>query len=204
MLKTYFRIPLAYLSLIILGFLLQNTWSGAAGMLALFPRNPAYLTGIITTVFLHSSMEHLASNFLPLSACLFGLFYFYGDIAAKVTVLCHVITGVLIWIFARPSFHIGASGLAYALVFFILVSGFTRKNRRLMVLAFATLVFQSGLIWGIFPQDNLISWESHLLGAVTGTMLAIAFRKQGPEPDKPLVWEEDEEEEEDEYEKLNP
>jgi membrane associated rhomboid family serine protease len=70
-----------------------------------------------------------------------------------------------------------------------------------MVFAFMILVFQNGLIWGIFPQDNLISWESHLLGAIVGSVLALAFRKQGPQPDKPIEWDE-ETSETDEYENL--
>ncbi len=201
MFKTYFRIPFLYLVLLITGFILQVIMPGMTYMLGLFPRNPDYLLGTITTVFLHGGLEHLASNILPLGACLFGLFFFYRGIALKVTFLCHLITGILIWLFARPVFHIGASGLVYALVFFILISGFIRKNRKLLVLAFAILIFQSGLIWGIFPQGNNISWESHLMGALTGSALAVLFRRQGPGADKPVQWE-DESPDEDEYEDI--
>lgn len=55
------------------------------------------------------------------------------------------------------------------------------------------------MIWSIFPFsekiDTQISWESHLSGAISGLMMAVVLRKQGPQ--KPLmVREEDEEEEE--------
>jgi len=183
-------------------FAVQVFMPSVTNVLALFPRNTDYLLGIITTVFLHANVEHLTSNMLPLSACLFGVFYFYRDIALKVTLSCHLLTGILIWIFARSAFHIGASGLVYALVFFILVSGFIRKSRRLLVLAFAVLVFQSGLIWGIFPQGNQISWESHLMGAIVGLLLAFLFRKEGPQPDRPVEWEEEEQADEDEYQDI--
>ena len=183
-------------------FVVQVFMPSVTNVLALFPRNTDYLLGIITTVFLHANAEHLASNILPLSACLFGLFYFYRDIALKVTLSCHLLTGILIWIFARSAFHIGARGLVSALVFFLLLSGFIRKNRRLLVLAFAVLVFQSGLIWGIFPQGNQVSWESHLMGAIVGLLLAFLFRKEGPPPDRPVQWEEEEQADEDEYQDI--
>jgi membrane associated rhomboid family serine protease len=204
MFKTYFVIPYCYLVLMLFTFALQTSIPSITDVFALFPRDFNYLPGIITTVFLHANAEHLASNILPLCACLFGLFYFYRDIALKVTLICHLLTGILIWIFARPAFHIGASGLAYALVFFILISGIIRRNKRLMVFAFAVLVFQSGLIWGIFPQGNNISWESHLMGAATGVFLAVIFRSEGPQADKPVEWDDEPEdpEPEDEYTRL--
>jgi membrane associated rhomboid family serine protease len=197
--KTNFTVPILYLVLIFVIFLSQKITPDITEMLAIFPRDTSHLPGIITTVFLHANAEHLASNLLPLAACLFGLFYFYSDIALKVTLLCHIITGILIWIFARPAFHIGASGLVYALVFFTLISGLIKKNRRLLVFAFVVLVFQSGLIWGIFPQGNNISWESHLMGALTGLSLAFIFRHKGPAPDNEIEWPEDPATEEDEY-----
>jgi membrane associated rhomboid family serine protease len=199
--RTAFSIPFLYIVLILLGFSLQAVLPEITSVFGLYPRNEGHLIGIVTTVFLHGDIGHLASNLLPLAACLFGLFFFYKGIALRVTILCHFFTGVLMWIFARPSFHIGASGLAYALVFFILVSGFMRKNKRLKVLAFMILVFQNGLIWGVFPQGNNISWESHLLGACVGLVLAFIYRHKGPAPDRPVLWDE-ESSDEDEYEQL--
>lgn len=195
-----FRVPILYAILIIGGFALQITYPKLTGMLAILPRDVSHLPGIITTVFMHGDLEHLCSNILPLSVCLVGLFYFYKEIALKVTIFCHLLTGLLMWIFARPAYHIGASGLAYALVFFILASALFRKNRRLMVFAFIVLLFQNGLIWGMFPQENKISWESHLLGSLAGIFLAFIFRKEGPLPDKPFEWDEEPEQEKDEYE----
>ena len=196
----YWRVPILYTVLIIGGFVLQVTYPRLTEMLAILPRDFNHLPGVITTVFMHADIGHLSSNILPLSVCLVGLYYFYNEIALKVTLFCHLLTGILIWIFARPAYHIGASGLAYALVFFILASALVRKNRRLMVFAFIVLLFQNGLIWGVFPQENRISWESHLMGSLVGTLLAFAFRKEGPLPDKPFEWDEESGEEKDEYE----
>jgi hypothetical protein len=86
-------------------------------------------------------------------------------------------------------------------VLFLLTSGFIRRNKQLKYLALAVLSIQSGLIWGVVPQGDNISWESHLLGAVTGIITAVLFRNKGPLPDEKFRWTEDEEHE-DEYEKF--
>lgn len=168
---------------------------------AILPLDTGHLKGIVSAVFVHASLEHLSSNLLPFVFCGFGLFYFYEELATKVILISHLITGALIWFFAREVYHVGASGLIYALVFFILISALLKRNRRLIVFAFIVLSFQGGLIWGILPQDTKISWESHLFGAISGIFLAIVFRKQGPKPDIKIKFDE-EPEEPDEYENL--
>jgi len=188
MLKTnWWFIPCLYLVAIWLVFVLQQHYD-FTDTLALYPRDKGHLLGIVTTVFLHDNLLHIASNSLPLIVGMLSLYYFYNAIAIKVTLISHVATGLLIWIFARPAYHIGASGMVYALVVFLLSSGFIRNNKQLKFLALAVLSIQSGLIWGVIPQGNNISWESHLMGALVGIITAIIYRNQGPPPDKKFQW----------------
>ena len=204
MLKTnWWFIPCLYLVSVWLVFVLQQHYD-FTDTLALYPRDQSHLLGIITTVFLHHDLLHIASNSLPFIVGMLSLYYFYNDIAIKVTLICHVATGILIWIFARPAYHIGASGMVYALVVFLLSSGFIRHNKQLKFLALAVLSIQSGLIWGVIPQGNNISWESHLMGALVGLITAIIYRNQGPPPDKKFQWNEEPHphHQHDEYEKF--
>lgn len=202
MFKTHIIWPIAYLFLVLIMYMVQINVPEIETSLALYPRHLRYLFGVFTTVFLHANVSHLSSNLLPLAACLFGLFYFYRTIAKQVLLISHLLSGFLIWLLARPSFHIGASGLVYALVFFILISALVRKNKQLMVVAFVILVFQNGLIWGVFPQDNQVSWESHLIGALVGVVLAFLFKNKGPKNEAQPQWQDEEENEEDDYQKL--
>jgi len=201
MFKTQFIWPIVYLFLVVIMYIVEVYVPEVETTLALYPRHFKYILGVITTVFLHANVSHLSSNVLPLAAGLFCLFYFYKTIAKQVLFFSHFLSGLLIWLLARPSFHIGASGLVYALVFFILISALVRKNKQLMVVAFIILVFQNGLIWGVFPQDNQVSWESHLLGAVVGIVLAVFYRNKGPQNDSEKHWNEDDKQE-DEYKEL--
>ena len=99
MLKTnWWFIPCLYLVSIWLVFVLQQHYD-FTDTLALYPRDQSHLLGIITTVFLHHDLLHIASNSLPFIVGMLSLYYFYNDIAIKVTLICHVATGILIWIF---------------------------------------------------------------------------------------------------------
>ncbi|MES2617082.1 MAG: rhomboid family intramembrane serine protease [Bacteroidota bacterium] len=193
----WWYIPAYYIVAMWIAFFLQDRL-GLVQMLALYPKDYTHLLGIITTPFLHQNLSHITSNTLPLAVCLFCLFYFYRDISVRVLIICHLATGVLIWLFARPAFHIGASGVVYALVLFLLTSGFIRQNRQLKILALVVLSIQTGLIWGIVPQDGEISWESHLFGAIIGALVAFMYKNKGPLPDSKINWK-DEEDEGDEY-----
>lgn len=198
MLRNKFTIPFLYLGIMLVSFISAVVWPNIKETLAIYPRDFHSLAGIITTVFVHKDLDHLSSNSLPLFVCLFGVFYFYEAIALKVTLISHILTGVLIWIFARSAFHIGASGFVYALELFVFTSGIIRKSKKLLVFALLTLVFQSGLLWGVFPIEEGISWESHLFGALVGIFLAFLLRKEGPEDDPKISWDEGHEQE-DEY-----
>ncbi|MCK5820343.1 MAG: rhomboid family intramembrane serine protease [Bacteroidales bacterium] len=156
----------------------------------LYPRKLSGLWGILFSPLLHGSLKHIIANTIPIFVLSTGLFYFYRDLAFRVLVLSYIITGVLVWCFGRPSYHIGASGLIYALAGFLFFSGVLRKHVGLMAISLI-IVFQYGsLVWGIFPLEEKVSWEGHLMGLVTGVILSLIYRNQGPQVDK-FKWEQD-------------
>jgi membrane associated rhomboid family serine protease len=147
----------------------------------LYPRKISGLQGILFSPLIHSDFKHIMANSIPLLVLGTGLFYFYRDLAIKVFLLSYFMTGVYVWIAARDSYHIGASGLIYSLVGFMFLSGILRKHLGLMAISLI-IVFQYGsMIWGIFPLEERVSWESHLLGLIAGFTWAFVFRKEGPQ-----------------------
>ena len=115
------------------------------------------------------------------------LYYFYNQIATKVLVISYLFSGLILWLIGRESWHIGASGLIYALAFFLFFSGIIRKHIPLIAISFIVAFVYGSMIWHIFPwqvQDP-ISWEGHLGGGIIGTVLSIWFRNAGPQrPEK--------------------
>ena len=112
-----------------------------------------------------------------------ALFYFYSEIALKVFLWTYFLTGILVWFGGREAYHIGASGLVYGLASFLFFSGIIRRYYRLVALSLLVVFLYGQLVWGIFPgvYKKNVSWESHMLGFFSGIVLAIRFRKEGPQ-----------------------
>lgn len=166
--------------------------------LGIYPLEWKGLPGIITTPFVHADFSHLIANTVPMLVLGAALFYFYRDIAFRILALIWIFTGIWVWIGARESWHIGASGIVYGLAAFILVSGLIRRHSGLLALALIVVFLYGSLIWGIFPEffpEERISWEAHLFGLIAGMVLAFYYRKEGPQRRK-FEWEDEEEEEE--------
>jgi membrane associated rhomboid family serine protease len=115
--------------------------------------------------------------------------------------LSYFIANIWIWFGARQAYHIGASGLVYSFASFLFVSGVIRKNIKLMAISLLVVFLYGSMVWGLLPLQPHISWESHLMGAIAGMILAIYYRESGPRR-KIYSWEfEDEEEDLDEEDK---
>ena len=143
----------------------------------IFPRTLKGSMGIFFAPFIHGNVFHLISNTFPLIFLGIGLFYFYHKIAWQVILAIYLMSGFWVWLAAREAYHIGASGVIYGLIFFMLLSGFIRKNTRSLAISFVVILLYGGnMFLGIIPVDNGVSWESHLMGAIAGTFLAIYFR----------------------------
>lgn len=136
------------------------------------PRTAEGLLGILTIPFLHASWSHLINNTLPLFLTTVALFGNYPKVAKRVLISATLMTGILVWTFARGSNHIGASGLFYALLSYLFVSGFLKKDLQSMGISLIIAFLYGYMIWGIFPTEAGVSWESHLFGLLTGIFLA--------------------------------
>lgn len=144
--------------------------------LGIFPRSIYGALGIITSPFIHGNFQHLIANTIPFAFFTTLLFLFYKKKAYLIFLLIWVTSGFFTWIIGRPAWHIGASSVIYGLASFLVFGGLFSKNFKLIILAIAIALLYSGLIWGIFPSDEQISWEGHLSGAVAGVLLAYSFR----------------------------
>lgn len=169
------------------------------GYLGLKPRKLQGIIGVIFSPILHGDFRHLFNNLPSFFFLTWALFYFYKEIARTVFAWGWLITGFWTWIFAASGNHVGASGMVYFLVVFLFVSGLMRMEKGLIALSLAVIFYHAGIIWGVFPWEEIlgddvwrlsqqhlryvrkVSWESHLMGAVSGGVLSYYFRKQGPQ-----------------------
>jgi len=89
----------------------------------------------------------------------------------------YLASGFWVWIIGREAYHIGSSGLVYGLVMFIFWGGILRKNPRSLAISMIIFFLYGGMVYGLFPFDESISWESHIMGSVAGIFLAFFFKK---------------------------
>ena len=157
---------------------------------ALYPRRVDALSGILLSPLLHGSVAHLLANTPAVLILGTVLGYGYPRSARVAMPVIWIGAGIAVWLFARPAFHLGASGLTFGAMFFIFTLGVLRWDRRAIALALSVFLLYGGMIWGIFPSDPDVSFEYHLAGASLGILLAVLLKgRDPPPPRKTYAWE---------------
>lgn len=187
-------IPLIFVIIMWIVFLVALETGLSFSKYGLRPRTAQGLLGIFTMPFLHGGWTHIFNNSVPMLILGWALFRFYPTIAFKTLIWIWLMSGIWLWISGRSNYHIGASGIVYGLAAFLFLSGWLRREKRVAALSLLVAFMYGGMWWGVLPVDPTISWEGHLWGAFAGFILAIYYRKQGPQRNV-YSWELEEEEE---------
>ena len=181
--------PIAFVLLIWIVFWVEVRFGYRLNNLGVFPRTFSGLRGVIFSPFIHGSLEHLYHNSTPLLVLSTALFYFYRAIAWKVILYGILISGLFTWGIGSTGYHIGASGLIYVLMSFMLFKGIFSKHYRLTALSFIVIFLYGSMLWYVFPIKENMSWEGHLSGLLVGFAFALIFKTSIAKPPK-YIWEE--------------
>jgi membrane associated rhomboid family serine protease len=147
------------------------------------PRDVDQWWAILTAPFLHGGFAHLLANTIPLLVLgwlvlLRGVTVFIG-----VSLCAIVCSGVGVWLFGQPnSIHIGASGLVFGYLGYLLVRGYVERSLLAIAIAVAVGLLYGGALAGVLPGQPGVSWEGHLFGFLGG---ALAARLQPTSPARP-------------------
>lgn len=153
---------------------------GALNSYGIVPRRVFGLRGILFAPFLHGNLVHLMANTVPfLTLGWLVMLQETSDFFA-VSAVTMVVSGLGVWLFGSPGIHIGASGVIFGYLGFLLLRGFFERNIPSIFLSLIVGFFYGGLIWGVLPAQVGISWEGHLFGFLGGALAArmLARRKQ--------------------------
>lgn len=162
------------------------------------PRDWAGLPGVLLAPLLHGGFPHLLANSLPLLVLGTAMLHLYPHAAGIVLPAVYFGPGIAVWLTARESVHIGASGLVYGLVTYVFVAGMLRRDRRALAASLLVAFMYGALAWGVLPIQPGVSWETHLAAAVIGVALAVALRHRDVPPRRRYDWEDEPEEAADE------
>lgn len=149
-------------------------------LLGVRPRQLTSLQGIVTAPLVHGSFAHLLANSPPLLVLGTAMLYGFPRAAKLALPVIWLGSGLGVWLFAREATHLGASGLTYGMMFFVFVIGMLRRDRPSMGLAMIVFFLYGSMVWGVLPLKPGISFESHLFGALTGIVAAVALRRRDP------------------------
>jgi len=158
------------------------------------PRQWGGMAGILFAPLMHGGFGHLIANTPPLLVLGTAMLYLYPSSARIVLPSIYVGPGVAVWLFAKGSSHVGASGLVYGLASYVLVAGLLRRDKRAIGASMLVCFMYGALVWGVLPIERGVSWETHLAAALIGVALAIALRHRDISPRRRYEWEEEEDE----------
>jgi len=168
-----------WISLLPVGaFYLISSGNLISNYFALSPGSINHLPGILLMPFVHADTGHLWGNTMQLFLGLLLILLHFRYMSAYIIGLQWLGAGVILFLIGeKGTMHIGSSGVIYGLFSFLIVAGFMAGNRRLRLLSFMLLMYYGGMIWGVFPWQQKVSWEGHLSGTVTGIITAVLMRK---------------------------
>jgi len=137
------------------------------------PRSEDGLVGVAVAPLLHSGWTHLEANSVPL--LVLGLIVavvstarFFGVIAWT-----WVVSGFGVWLVAPSnSVTVGASGLVFGLLAYLLVVGFLERRAIGILVSVGVFLLYGGVLLGVLPGQPGVSWQGHLFGAVGGVLAA--------------------------------
>ncbi|WP_051400176.1 rhomboid family intramembrane serine protease [Haloechinothrix halophila] len=132
------------------------------------------LDGVLWAPMLHGPWGHVVANTVPVA--LFGFLVMSGGIGQWIAVTATVwlFSGLGVWLVGpSDAVTIGASGLAFGWLAFLLVRGIFNRSVGQLVLAAVLFFVYGGMFWGVLPTvAGNVSWQGHLFGAVAGVLAA--------------------------------
>ena len=151
------------------------------GQYGIHPLDFNGIWGIFTAPLLHANSEHLIGNSLP-GAVFFFLIGLSGRKAWwEVTIIVVLIAGVGTWLLGGPgTSHIGASGMVYGWLSYLIVRGIFNRSLTQFLVGLGLGFAYSGLIWGVLPIYEGVSWQGHLFGAIGGIVAGMVITSDDP------------------------
>ncbi|PPK68940.1 rhomboid family protein [Actinokineospora auranticolor] len=137
------------------------------------PREASGLLGVLWSPLLHHGWDHLLANTIPL--LVFAFLSMAGGLAqwVAVTATIWVVSGLGVWLTSpSQSVTVGASGLCFGWLLFLLVRGVFNRSALQLLVAVGLLLYWGTTLLGVLPGNPGVSWQGHLFGALGGVLAA--------------------------------
>lgn len=146
---------------------------GALIQYGVIPRTTTGLRGILFAPFIHGSLNHLVANSVPFLVLGWLVMLRNARHFIPVTLVSMLGAGLMAWLVGAPgSMHVGASGVVFGYLGFLMLSGWFARSFASIALSIGVTVAWGGLVFGVMPGEPGISWQAHLGGFLGGGLAA--------------------------------
>ena len=152
---------------------------GALNAYGIRPRSIIGLRGILFAPFLHGGLAHVAANTIPFLTLGWLIMLRETSDFFVVTAVTMIVSGLGTWLIGPAnSIHIGASGLIFGYLGFLLLRGYFERSVTAILFSLIVGLVYGGLIWGVLPLQFGVSWQGHLFGFIGGGLAARLLARQ--------------------------
>lgn len=157
----------------ILEFFDLMVFRGKLNYFGIIPGSIIGLRGILFAPFLHGDFLHLAANTIPFVTLGWLIMLRETSDFFIVSAISMLVSGLGVWLFAPPnSIHIGASGVVFGYLGYLLFRGYFQRSPGAIILSLIVGLVYGSMIWGVLPTQLGISWQGHLFGFIGGAIAA--------------------------------
>jgi membrane associated rhomboid family serine protease len=144
------------------------------------PHRIAGLRGIAFAPFLHANWQHLIGNTVPLAVL--AMIVAARSVArfVSVAVIVGIVSGLGMWLLGSSNeVHIGASGIVFGLLTYVIARGFFARQFGMIVIGIIVGAIYGSILSGVLPSNRGVSWQGHLFGAIGGVLAAYLLDRRG-------------------------
>lgn len=156
---------------------------GALDGFGIQPRALGSLPAITLAPLLHAGFGHLLANTIPFVVLGWLVMMRRSSDLLVVGLTAAIVSGLGIWLFGGANtLHLGISGVIFGLLGYLLARGYYERSISAVALAVFALFLYGGMLWGVLPLQQGVSWQGHLFGFVGGVLAAYAMvgrRREG-------------------------
>ena len=152
---------------------------GALLQYGIIPRSLTGLRGILFAPFMHGSVSHLVANTIPFVLLGWLVMLKGAKTYIGVTLASMLGSGLAAWLLGAPgSVHIGASGVIFGYLGFLMLNGWFTRSLGNIALSLGITALWGGVVFGVLPGEPGISWQAHLGGFIGGIWAARAVARR--------------------------
>jgi membrane associated rhomboid family serine protease len=167
---------------------------GALDGFGIQPRTLTSLPAVLVAPLLHAGFGHLFANTIPFIVLGWLVMWRRTNDLFVVGLASALGAGLGVWLFGGAhTIHLGISGVIFGLLGYLLARGYYERSAPSIALALTALFLYGGMLWGVLPLQQGVSWQGHLFGFVGGVVAAYimvrprttALASASPQPPSP-------------------